>query len=95
MIKKALDILEEEEQVMIIQQSISKLVMEAEYVKRVLDKESEIYEEDLINRMARELMIPKPNYYRISLIKDFIKQRYSPKLAAKIKSKVGEFLNLL
>jgi len=95
MIKKALDILDEEEQVMLIQHSISKLVIEAEYVKRVLEKEKEIYEEDLINRIARELMIPKPNFYRISLIKDFIKQRYSPKLAAKIKSKVEEFLNLL
>lgn len=95
MIKKALDIFDEEEQVILIQQSISKLVREAEYVKRVLEKEKEIYEEDLVDRIARELMIPKPNYYRISLIKDFIKQRYSPKLAAKIKSKVEEFLNLL
>jgi sulfur transfer complex TusBCD TusB component (DsrH family) len=95
MIKKALDILDEEEQVRLIQQSVSKLVIEAEYVKRVLEKEKEIYEEDLINRIARELMIPKPNFYRISLIKDFIKQRYSPKLAAKIKSKVEDFLNLL
>jgi len=95
MIKKALDILDEEEQVILIQQSISKLVREAEYVKRVLEKEKEIYEEDLVDRIARELMIAKPNYYRISLIKDFIKQRYSPKLAAKIKSKVEEFLNLL
>lgn len=95
MIKKALDIFDEEEQVNLIQQNISKLVREAEYVKSVLEKLKEIYEEDLINRIARELMIPKPNYYRISLIKDFIKQRYSPKLAAKIKSKVKEFLNLL
>ncbi len=95
MIRKALDIFDEEEQVNLIQQSISKLVREAEYVKRVLEKVKEIYDEDLVDRIARELMIPKPNYYRISLIKDFIKQRYSPKLAAKIKSKVEEFLNLL
>ncbi|MFX1267883.1 MAG: hypothetical protein ACFFAK_07965, partial [Promethearchaeota archaeon] len=95
MIKKALDILDEEEQVNLIQQSISKLVREAEYVKSVLEKVKKIYEEDLVDQIARELMIPKPNYYRISLIKDFIKQRYSPKLAVKIKSKVEEFLNLL
>ncbi|MFX1587059.1 MAG: hypothetical protein ACFFC1_02795 [Promethearchaeota archaeon] len=94
-IKKALDILDEEEQMILIQQSISKLIREAEYVKTVLERVKEIYEEDLINRIARELMLPKPNNYRISLIKDFIKQRYSPKLAAKIKSKVKEFLNLL
>ncbi len=95
MIKKALDIFDEDEQVNLIQQSISKLVREAEYVKRVLENVKEIYDEDLVDQIARELMIPKPNYYRISLIKDFIKQRYSPKLAAKIKSKVEEFLNLL
>ncbi|MFX0025998.1 MAG: hypothetical protein ACFE8M_06250 [Candidatus Hermodarchaeota archaeon] len=93
--KKALDILDEEDQVILIQQSISNLVREAEYVKTVLEKVKEIYEEDLINRIAQELMLPKPSFYRISIIKDFIKQRYSPKLAAKIKSKVDEFLNLL
>ncbi|MFX1493205.1 MAG: hypothetical protein ACFFBZ_02880, partial [Promethearchaeota archaeon] len=94
-IRKALDILDEEEQVILIQQNISKLVIEAEYVKTVLEKVKEIYEEDLINQIARELMLPKPSYYRIKLIKDFIKQRYSPKLAVKIKSKVDEFLSLL
>ncbi|MFW9947856.1 MAG: hypothetical protein ACFFDX_13610 [Candidatus Odinarchaeota archaeon] len=94
-IRKALDILDEEEQVILIQKNISKLVIEAEYVKTVLEKVKEIYEEDLINQIARELMLPKPSYYRIKLIKDFIKQRYSPKLAVKIKSKVDEFLSLL
>ncbi|MFX1499309.1 MAG: hypothetical protein ACFFBH_17465 [Promethearchaeota archaeon] len=94
-IKKAIDILDENEQITLIQQNISKLIREAEYVIRVLEKENEVFEEDLMEKMARELMISKPNRYRISLIKEFIKQRKSPKLAIKIKNKVEDFLSLL
>ncbi|MFX1235884.1 MAG: hypothetical protein ACFFBY_15250 [Promethearchaeota archaeon] len=52
-------------------------------------------DQGIIKKMARELMIPKPNRYRINLIKEFIKQRYSAKLAFKIKNKVEDFLSLL
>ena len=94
-IKKALDILNEEEQIILIQQNILSLIREAEYVKRVLEREREIFEKDLMEQISRELMIPKLNRYRMSLIKEFIKQRYSPKLTEKIKTKVEEFLELL
>lgn len=94
-IKKVLEILDENEQITLIQQNILKLIREAEYVIRVLEKENDVFEEDLMENMSRELMISKPNRYRISLIKEFIKQRSSPKLANKIKSKVEDFLSLL
>ena len=94
-IKRALDIIDEDEQMALIQQNIANFIREADFVRNVLEKGKEIYEEDLLERIGRELMVPKPNLYRLSLIKDFIRQRFSPKLAAKIKSKVNEFLNLL
>ncbi|MFX0147850.1 MAG: hypothetical protein ACFE8E_08865 [Candidatus Hodarchaeota archaeon] len=94
-IKKALDILDEDEQMLLIQQNILKFIREAKYVVRVLEREKEIFEKDLMEQISRELMIPKPNRYRMSLIKEFINQRYSSKLTEKIKTKVEEFLELL
>jgi len=94
-IKKAIDILNDDEQMIVIQQNILKLIREAEYVKKVLEKKKEIFEKDLMEQMARELMIPKPNRYRMNLIKEFIKQRYSSKLSEKVKTKGEEFLELL
>ncbi|MFX1408422.1 MAG: hypothetical protein ACFFBW_15835, partial [Promethearchaeota archaeon] len=95
LLNKALDIFDQEEQMIIVQQNIFEFIREAEYVKNLLDNTKKIYEEELIEKISRELMIPKPSYYRISLIKDFIKQRYSPELAQKITSKVEEFLTFL
>ena len=51
--------------------------------------------DDLMERLSDDLRIPKINHYRLTLIKNFIKQRYSSKLASKIKNKVEEFLDLL
>ncbi|MFX0186386.1 MAG: hypothetical protein ACFE8A_01485 [Candidatus Hodarchaeota archaeon] len=94
-LKKALEIIDEEEQLVLIQQAIAKLIKEAEYTKSVLEDVKEIYEDDLIEQISRDLMIPKITNSRLSLIKNFIRQRFSPKLASKIKNKVEEFLELL
>jgi len=94
-VKKALDLFIEEEQLVLLQKDILKFIHEAEYVKDLLEKVKEIYEEDLIEKISRELMIPKVNHYHLNLIKIFIKQRYSPKLSEKIKSKVEDFLGLI
>jgi len=94
-IKEALEIIDEEEQMVLLQQNISKFIYEAEFVKNFLEGVKMVYEDDLIEKISRELMMPKVNRYRISLIKDFIRQRFSPKLSEKIKNKVEEFLNLL
>lgn len=95
MLKKALEIIDEEEQLVLMQQAIARLIKEAEYAKSVLEDVKEIYEDDLIEQLSRDLMIPKITHYRLSLIKNFIRQRFSSKLASKIKNKVEEFLDLL
>lgn len=93
LIKKTLEIIEEDEQVLLIQQGIAKLIEEAEFTRKLLEDASEIYEDELSERISRELMITKPSLYRISLIKQFIKQRFSEKLASKIKNKTVEFFS--
>lgn len=95
MIKKALEIIDEEEQLKLMQQSILKLMKEMEHVKSILENVREIYEDDLIERLSKDLMIPKINHYRLNLIKNMIRNRFSPKLASKIKNKVEDFLDLL
>jgi len=95
LIKKAVEIIDEEEQLLLMQQGIAKFIKEAEFTKNLLENIREIYEDELIERISKEMMVPKITHYRLSLIKQFIKQRYSPKLASKIKNKVEEFLDLL
>ncbi len=94
-LKKALDIIDEEEQLVLMQQAIATLIKEAECAKSILEDVKEIYEDDLIEQLSRDLMMPKITHYRLSLIKNFIRQRFSTKLASKIKNKVEEFLDLL
>lgn len=93
-IQKALSFSNEDEQRIFIQKEIAKFIKEAEFSSKLVEKEV-IYEEELIEKLSRELMIPKGNYYRISLIKEFMERRISAKLAQRIKSKVDEFLSTL
>lgn len=95
LVKKAIEIINEDEQIKIIQQYIANFIRDAECAKQIVEDIKEIYEEDLIDKISRELMNPKMKPYRITLIKEFIKRRFSSKLAGKIKSKVEEFLGLL
>lgn len=95
MIKKAIEISDEEDQLKLMQQTIAKLIEEAEHAKLILEKTREIFEDDLIDRISNDLMNPKINNYRLQLIKNFIGRRYSLKLAKKIKNRVEGFLDLL
>ncbi len=94
-LKKALEIIEEKEQLLIIQQDISKLIKEAELVESILSNVKEIYEDDLIELISKELKIPKITKYRLTLIKIFITRNINSKLTSKIKNKVQEFLDFL
>jgi hypothetical protein len=95
MVKTALGIFDENDQLKLIQQTILNFIKQAEFVKDVLERTKQIYEDELANKVSRELLDNKVNLYRIALIKDFIRQRFSSRLADKIKNKVAEFLNLL
>ncbi|MHA1147528.1 MAG: hypothetical protein ACTSR8_04730 [Promethearchaeota archaeon] len=94
-IKKALEIFDDEEQMIILEQEIAKLAKEAEVVNEILEPVKEMYEDNLTDELARKLMIPKIHHYRLTLIKEFIKRRFSEKTACKIKNKVEEFLGLI
>jgi len=94
-VEEAIEIFDDKEQLIIIQQGISKLINEAEFVRDYLETINEIYEDDLIEHISQELKTSKMSKYRLSLIKVFISRYYDPKLISKIKNKVQEFLDLL
>ncbi len=94
-VEKALGILNEEEQLILLEQDIARFIKEVEASIKIVESVKEIYEDDLIEKITKDLNIPKINHYRLSLIKEFLKQRISNKLPSKIKNKVEDFLNLL
>lgn len=94
-VKRALEIINEEEQLRLLQQRIAIFIKEAEQAKDILEEVNEIYEEDLIEQVSRETLLPRMNQNRLILIKKFIKHNFSQKLASRIKSKVEEFLSSL
>ncbi len=95
LIKKALGIIDDEEQLIIIQQGIDSFLKEVEYVKTTLEAVEEIYMNDLIEKMSKDLRMAKINKYHFDLIKEYIQNRISSTLVKKIKNKVHEFLGLL
>ena len=92
MLKKALEIMDEEEQLLIVQKDIANFIKEAEYSVDILEGVKQIYEEELMEKLSKELMIPKVNHYRLNLLKEFIKRRISPNTASKI---MGDYFGYL
>ena len=85
MVNKALEIIDDEEQLYIIRNDIAKLVKEAEAVEKMLKNTEEVSEKELKRRLIRDLNISKISNYRLKLIKDFIKRHISAELILKIK----------
>ncbi|MFX1364830.1 MAG: hypothetical protein ACFFCE_07275 [Promethearchaeota archaeon] len=94
-IKRAIEIMDGEQQIMLLRQDIINFVKEVKYTISVLKDISEIYEDELIEKISNDLQIKKINNYRLNLIKEFIKRNISKSLASKIKSRVGKFLSVL
>ena len=85
MVKKALEIIDEEEQQFLLQYDIQKFIKESEETKKVLELYDEITEKDLKKKLISSLNIPKISTLRYKLIMEFIERRFSPNLHLKIK----------
>lgn len=94
-VKRALEIIDEKEQLKLLQQDIAFLVREVSYAISILHDVDGIYEDELIDKISKALNIKKISVYRMKLIKEFIRRNISEKIASKIKNRVGEFLSLL
>ncbi|MFX0105804.1 MAG: hypothetical protein ACFE75_09955 [Candidatus Hodarchaeota archaeon] len=94
-IKRALEIIDEDEQLKLLQQDISNLINEVNYTVSILGDVDQIYDDVLIAKISKALRVKKINDYRLSLIKEFIRQNISRKIVSKIKNRVGEFLSVI
>ncbi len=94
-IKRALEIIDEEEQLKLLQQDISNLIKEVHYTVSILEEVDQIYEDDLAVKISKALSIKKTSTYHLNLIKEFIRRNISKKIVSKIKNRVGEFLSVI
>jgi len=94
-IKRSLEIIDEEEQLKLLQQDITQLMNEVHYTISILDTVDQIYEDELVDKVSKALNIKKLSNYRLNLIKEFIRRNISKKKVTKIKSRVGEFLSVI
>lgn len=94
-IKRALEIIDEQEQLKLLQQDVAYLVREVSYALSILQDVDGIYEDELIDKISKALSIKKISAYHMNLIKLFISRNISKKIASKIKNRVGEFLSVL
>jgi hypothetical protein len=95
LIERALEIIDEEEQLNLLQHDISNFVSEVHYAVSILQDVNEIYDDELIEKVSKALSIKKINNYRLILIKEFIRRNISKKIVEKIKNRVGEFLSVI
>ena len=93
-IGRALEIMDEEEQLNLLQHKIANFVSEVHYTVSILKDINEIYDNELIEKVSRALNIKKISNYRLSLIKEFIRRNISNNIIEKIKNRVGEFLSI-
>lgn len=94
-VKRALGIIDEQEQLNLLQQDIGRLVNEANHAAFILQDIKNIYEDELMDQLSKGLKIKAISNYRLNLIKEFIRRNISKTLASKIKSRVGEFLSII
>lgn len=74
------------EQLKYLAQYITQFIKDVEFTKNLLENSKSISEKDLMKQLKSKLIVSTINKKRVSIIKEFIEQRYSKELAAKIKS---------
>jgi hypothetical protein len=94
-VKKALEIIDPEEQELLLKQDIGNFIKICEATKEILEDVKEIYENDLIDKLSKEYNISKIDKDVLNQVKTFLARRYSAKMAKRIKNKVQEFLDFL
>jgi len=74
------------EQLKYLAQYINQFIKDVEFTKTLLENSKNISEKDLIKQLKAKLIVSTINKKRILIIKEFIKQRFSNELSAKIRN---------
>lgn len=74
------------EQLKYLAQYITQFLKDVEFTKSLLENSDTISEKDLIKQLKQKLIVSTINKKRVSIIKEFIKQRYPKELSDKIRN---------
>ncbi len=85
-IDNALGRRDKDEQLKYLAQYILQFIKDVEFTKTLLENSKRISEKDLIKQLKAKLIVSTINKKRVLLIKEFIKQRFSNEISAKIKN---------
>ena len=77
---------DESEQLKYLAQYIIQFIKDVEFTKTLLENSKSISEKNLMKQLKEKLIVSTINKKRILVIKEFIKQRFSSELSAKIKN---------
>jgi len=87
-LRKALDIFNENEQLVILQQEIAKLARDAELARAILDYYDEISRDEFSVELTKKMRINKVDKNYMNMVKLFVEKRFSKELVDKIKKKI-------
>ncbi len=76
-VKKALELFNDDERLKLVRHFISNFIKEAEAVKDIIDVDGNISKNEIIRKLSNQLRIPMINKDRFNLIREFLKQRFS------------------
>jgi len=88
MVRKARDIFNEDEQLVILQQEIARLVRDAELARGILEYHDEITRDDFHIELTKKMRITKLDKIYLNMIRLYIEKRFSKDLLDKIKKKI-------
>ncbi|MHA2290405.1 MAG: hypothetical protein ACXABG_16585 [Promethearchaeota archaeon] len=74
------------EQLKYLAQYINQFIKDVEFTATLLENSKKISEKDLVKQLKEKLIVSTINKKRVLIIKEFISQRFSKELSAKIKS---------
>ena len=87
-VKKARDIFNENEQLVILQQEILRIVRDAELARGILEYYDEISRDEFSTELTKKMRISKMDKNYLNIVKLFIAKRYSEELINRIKKKI-------
>ncbi len=90
MVKKALDILNEGEQLVLFQREIQKLFEEVNYIVKLVEREDNISESKIATELSKYFIKPKIKSSYLKLLLKLINQRHGPYIISKIKGKTAK-----
>ena len=87
-LRKAGDLFNEGEQLVILQQEVAKLARDANLARYILEYNDELSREEFSSELTKKMRVKKVDRVYINMIKLFVEKRFSKELVGKIKKRI-------